>query len=455
MKDYRQKSFWLATTEYQENPPLQGDLSTDVLIIGGGFSGMSSAYHIKQADPGTDVIVLEAEVTGYGASGRNGGFAMTVFGVSLTVTHMLHGAGKAREAYAYMVDAVEYLDRLVRTHQLQCDYERSGFLRAATTPGYVRRIQHEMELAARIGLSGIDWWDKTKTQDAVHSPLFMGGWWEPRCALVHPAKLVRELKRIAEEAGAHVYEHTPVEKLERTRTGIRAYTRYGRVDAQKVVFATNAWTHLFPWVRRKQVPAWTYMVATEPLSAAQWEAIGWEHRMGIEDARNLIHYFRPSPDGRLLMGGGPVILSFGDNMDKDDHPPTWRHLETFIHMLFPQLEGVHITHRWGGPFSATLDLVPALGYVGDKRAVYNVGCIGHGVSLMPSNGRIIADLVLERKTELTSLWFVNRRTLPWPPEPFRFLIGHGVRDYLRLEDWWYERKGLGTEGTETPPARNV
>jgi len=447
VSNYRQKSFWLATTEYQENPPLRKPTRADVVVIGGGFSGMSTAYHIKKADPGADVVVLEAEATGYGASGRNGGFSMTVFGVSLSVTHMLHGEGKTREAYAYIVNAVDYLDALVKEHNLQCDYARSGFLRVATTPGYVRRIQHEMELAAKIGLDGIEWWDQERTQEAVHSSYFLGGWWEPRCALVHPAKLVRELKRIAEEKGAHVYESTPVRHVEGTVGGVRVYTPHAHVDAQKVVFATNAWTHLFPWTRHKQVPAWTYMVATEPLSEAQWQSIGWEQRMGIEDARNLIHYFRPSPDGRLLMGGGPVIISFGDDMDRDVHPPTWRHLETFIHTLFPQLGPIRVTHRWGGPFSATLDLVPAVGYVGDERAVYNVGCIGHGVSLMPSNGRIIADLVLERETDLTSLWFVNRHTLPWPGEPFRFLLSHTVRDYLRVEDWWYERKGLGSTGT--------
>ena len=439
----KQPSFWVATTEYQPNPPLEGDKRVDVAIIGGGFSGLSTAYHVKKVDPGASVAVLESEYVGYGASGRNGGFSMTVFGVSLTVTHMLHGEAKTRDAYHYMVDAVEYLNTLVNTHNLQCDYRRSGFLRAATTPGYARRIQEEMELAARIGLDSIEWWDEERTQAAVHSPLFLGGWWEPRCALVHPAKLVRELKRIAEAAGAQVFEHTPVIAVHRIPAGVRLETPRGTVQAEKVVFATNAWTHHFPWVRRKQVPAWTYMVATEPLTPEQWERIGWEQGMGIEDARNLIHYFRPSPDGRLLMGGGPVIIGFGRRMAYDEHPPTWRHLEKFIVTLFPQLEGVQIAYRWGGPFSVTLDLVPALGYVGDERAVYNVGCTGHGVSLMPSNGRILADLVLERKSALTDLWFVNRRVIPWPPEPLRFVVGYIVRGYLQLEDAWYERKGLG------------
>ena len=443
MNRQEQPSFWIETTSYTPNPPLDGDRKADVVIIGGGFAGLSTAYHVKRQDPGADVVVLEARDVGYGASGRNGGFSMTIFGASLTVTHMIHGEGKTREAYSYMVDAVEYLDRLVQEQGLVCDYQRSGFLRVATTPGYERHIQEEMELARRIGLEGVEWWERAQVQDAVHSPLFLGGWWEPRCALVHPAKLTRELKRIAEEAGAAVYENTPVAEVQSVPGGVRVKTPRGQLNASKVVFATNAWTHLFPWTRSVQVPAWTYMVATEPLTPEQWRAIGWEQRMGIEDARNLIHYFRPSPDGRLLMGGGPVILGFGRNMLRDRNPTVAAHLEGFIKALFPQLKEVRIAYHWGGPFSATLDLVPALGYVQDQRGIYNAGCIGHGVSLMPSNGRILADLVLERQSALTELWFVNRRIWPWPPEPFRFVLGHLVRGYMQLEDAWRERKGLG------------
>ena len=437
-------SFWAATaTPYTPNQPLVGEHRGDVVIIGAGFSGLSTAFHLKQADPGCEVIVLEAEYVGYGASGRNGGFAMTVFGVSLTVTHMLHGTERTREAYHYMVDAVTYLEQLVQEHRLNCDFRRSGFLRVATTPGYVRRIQEEIDLALRLGLDGIEWWNKRQVQDAVHSSRFLGGWWEPRCALVNPIKLVRELKRLAEAKGARVYERSPVIAVRRRHGGVTVETNQGRVLAEKVVFATNAWSHHFPWVRRLQVPAWTYMVATEPLTPEQWQTLGWEKGMGIEDARNLIHYFRPSPDGRLLMGGGPVRLSFGSRPAPDRDASALRHLEQFIHTLFPSLTPLRLTHHWGGPFSATLDLVPAIGYVQDRRGIYNVGCIGHGVSLMPSNGRILAALALEQETQHTALWFVRRRVWPWPPEPARWLVSHLVKGYLSLEDRWYERKGLG------------
>lgn len=448
MRTASDRSLWLETTDAPpERPRAEGRVQVDIAIIGGGFAGLSSAFHIKRLAPGARVAVLEGETVAHGASGRNGGFSMTVFGASLALTYLLYGDARTREAYRYMVDAVEYVDRLVWEHQLLCDYERSGFLRAATTLGYQKRIQHEIRLADKIGLAGVEWWDRERVRDAVHSPLFLGGWWEPRCALLHPAKFARELQRIAEQAGAIVYERSPVVATHRTPRGFEVRTSGAVISAEKVVFATNAWSHHHALIARRQIPAWTYIIATAPLAAATWQDLGWTQRMGIEDARNLIHYFRPTPDGRILMGGGPVILGYGRRMTYDHDPGAFRHLEEFLRIVFPQLRGAPIDFRWGGPFSMTLDMVPAVGYVGGRNAVYVLGCIGHGVALMPSNGRIVADLILERDSPLTGLWFVNRRLRGWPGEPVRRLVSAGVRGVLSVEDVWHEWQGLGAPKT--------
>lgn len=207
-----------------------------------------------------------------------------------------------------------------------------------------------------------------------------------------------------------------------------------------MVFATNAYSHLIPELRRKQVPAWTYMIATEPLSDRHFAEIRWQERNGVEDARNLIHYYRITPDNRLSMGGGPVGLTYGDNLELDSSEHAWRHLEEHTRQLFPALQDVKITHRWGGPFSVTMDLTPALGYLGDSRAVYSLGCIGHGVSTTHQNAKTITDLLLERRTGNTACPFVNRKGIGWPPEPLRSAIAQGLRAYLRIEDWAYERR---------------
>jgi glycine/D-amino acid oxidase-like deaminating enzyme len=208
----------------------------------------------------------------------------------------------------------------------------------------------------------------------------------------------------------------------------------GHVKAAKAVLAANAWSHLFPQLKRKQVPVWTYIVLTEPLSEEHFKEIGWRNRQGIEDARNLVHYYRLTADNRLLMGGRDISLSYGSDMDRDLNHDTFAALKDDVGEIFPVLREIRFTHEWGGPVSVPLDMAPALGYVGDKSIVYSLGCVGHGVSLTHLNGRTVADLVLERQTDLTDVFFVNRRTLPWPPEPIRNLTAKAILGYMHFED---------------------
>lgn len=433
------KSFWLATYgPYAPNDPVAEPLSVDVAVIGGGFTGLSTAYNLKVLEPTMDVAVLEAEVVGYGASGRNGGFSMTLFGLEPAVTKMRFGTRRTVEAHRYMERAVDYVDEIIRRHDLDSDYWFPGFLRVATTPAYVKRIHHDMNLLTNMGITGIEWWDADRVRTRVDSPLFLGAWWEPRSGLLNPAKHVRELKRIAEEAGAQVYEYSPVTAIE-MGDSFRLSTPGGVVTADRIVFATNAYSHLIPDLRRTQVPAFTHMVVTEPLDEDRLASIGWKGREGVEDARNLVHYFRLTADNRLAMGGSDVSVAYGANMDRDLNERVFHDLERDVVEIFPQLRGVRFTHRWGGPVSVPIDMAPAIGFLGDRRAIFSVGCVGHGVSLSQLNGQTIADLLLERETELTQVWFVGRRLIPWPPEPLRLVVSEALRGYLRAEDWMHER----------------
>lgn len=443
-EDYTSKSFWLGHSgAYQESLPLTGELKCDVAIVGGGYAGIATAYFLKKAEPSMSVAVLESEVIGFGASGRNAGFAMTTFGLMMSLTKAFFGPEKTRQSHQYMERAVDLVGELVAEHHLDCDYERTGFLRVATTPAYVKRIRDEVELVHSLGLEGIEWIDAEAVRERVRSPLYLGAWWEPRCALVNPAKLAREMKRVAVQFGAQVYERTPVQEIKRDANTFRLKTPGGNVTAGRLVLATNAYSLSIPELRRKQVPAWTYIVLTEPLEPERLAPIGWQGREGIEDYRNLVHYYRLTPDNRLLMGGSDVTVSFGGDMDKDLNERTFAQLERDIVAFYPSLQGVQVTHRWGGPVSVPMDMVPALGYVGDHRAVYSLGCMGHGVSLTHLNGQVLADLLLERKTQWTECFPVNRSVVPWPPEPLRLIGSQAILGYLHAEDAWCERKGLG------------
>lgn len=428
----------------QVSPSLAGDVSVDVAIIGAGYTGLSTAYHLKKAEPSLDVALLESETVGYGASGRNAGFVMTLFGASLGLMKTLHGAGKVREAHAYMERSIAGLEAMLAEHSLDCDYERSGFLKVATSPRYAARIRDEIAAFEKLGVHGHRWIDAKELAGRVQSPTYLGACVEPDCGLINPRKWVDALAGLAIGSGARLYERSPVQSVRKVGSKFHVASDGGTVTADKVVFATNGYTHLIPGMGSRQLPACVFIVVTEPLNAAQREAIGWAGREGIEDGRNFMHFYRLTPDNRLLMGGGPGFVPFGGRLNYDAYPPAWEHLEAFIGKTFPALRGIKIDYRWGGAFSVTADSTPQIGTLHGGAAIYSVGCTGHGVAMTHMNGRILRDLVLGHRTELTDLWFVNRRTLPLPPEPIRSLGAKAVTAAMALDDWWCDR------GAKTP-----
>jgi glycine/D-amino acid oxidase-like deaminating enzyme len=429
---------WAATAgPYTPGPQLEGEHNVDIAIIGGGYTGLTTAYELKRAEPSLSVAVLEAREIGYGSSGRNGSFGMTVVGLGFGTTALIKGKGYLRRAHRYMMRAVDTLDELIRREGLDCERLRPGFLRVATTPRYLRRLRREVDLMNGLGFDDIYWLDESAVRARVESPRHLGALWEPRLVLIHPLKLVRAERELALRVGAHVFENSPVERIERGAK-FRLETPHGAVSADRIAFATNAYSHLFPELRRKQVPAFTHMLSTEPLAAEQLERVGWTGREGLEDSRNLIHHYRLTPDNRITMGGGPVGFTYGNSLYGDDSPAAWEEVVSHFRATFPMLHDVRFSHRWGGPFSVTLDLNPSMGYLADRRAVYSLGCIGHGVSMSHLNAQTLRDMLLERKTELLDGPFVDRRVIPWPPEPVRTALGLALRSYLRVEDWAYE-----------------
>jgi glycine/D-amino acid oxidase-like deaminating enzyme len=439
--DYEEKSFWLATAgPYSEEPPLDAEIEADVAVVGGGFCGLSSAYYLKRANPSLDVVLLEDKVIGYGASGRNAGFAMTLMGLTMEMTALRFGKERAREAYEFGHRAVDHVGQMVDAHGIDCDYEKPGLLTVATNEAQAKRLQHEIRLAEEIGVDSFSWIDGAEMRAKVDSPTYMGARWEAQCALINPAKLARGMKRVAMDAGVSIFERTPVAGIRPGKERVTLMTDRADVRASKVVLATNAFSAAMPQLRSKQLPVYTYIVLTEPLHDARLGAIGWAGRQGIEDARNLIHYYRLTADNRLLFGGSDAMYYYGNKLNRDSNAKVFRQLKNDIGRTFPGLKGTRIEYKWGGPVSVPLDFFPSIGYLGDdRRIVFSLGCVGHGVALMNFAGQIVRDLVLEDQTELTDLFFVNRRMIPLPPEPLRFAVGEAMRGAFKGLDAWEGR----------------
>ncbi|MEE9375575.1 MAG: FAD-dependent oxidoreductase, partial [Rhizobiaceae bacterium] len=256
------------------------DMDVDVAIIGGGFTGLSTAREILKDEPTMKVAVLEAHQVGYGASGRNGGFNMTLFGLEPDITMLRWGKERSIDAQDYMVRAVNNVRDLVREYKIKSDYEHTGMVRVAYSDPQLKRLEHSLEMFEKLGTrTDYVFQDKSEIQASIHSPQYKAGVFEANSGILNPYKHVRELKRIAEQYGAAVYENTPVLNIERSAGKITLHTPEGNVTCNKLVIAVNAWSGKIvglPRIRNRQTPIWTSQVVTEPLSAQQWKDIGWD-----------------------------------------------------------------------------------------------------------------------------------------------------------------------------------
>lgn len=439
------QSFWQhAYGDYQANPALDEDLNVDVAVIGGGFTGLNSAWQFKQDNPNARVVVVEAAVIGFGASGRNAGFSTKLFGLEPELVLLRWGKQKMIDAHHYLKLAVAHTRELIETHALGSDYRHTGLVRISYSPKQSQRMRKTYQLFQDLGLdSDMQWREAAQVRDDFDSPRFNDAIYESDTGYLDPCKQVRGLKALAEAAGVRIHELTPVSAIQPAAGAVILQTPGGRIRADKVVLATNAYSRQVPGpeqLKERQFPLWTYQVVTEPLSPAIWDSIGWQQRQAFGDNRQMLHYFRPTLDGRIVMGGGDVIAQRSPAMQDAPSPSTWQHCEAHLKWIYPQLANTRIDYRWGGPVSVNLDMVPQISFIGDERIIYSGGCFGHGVALTHLNGRTIADLLNGYKTELTDFWIVNRKSIAMPGDTLAFWGGKVARRALKAWDWWEERE---------------
>ena len=405
-------SVWLDTTR-PDYPRLTKPLTADLLVIGGGYAGLWSALHAARRYPDRRVVLIEGNRIGWAASGRNGGF------VDASLTHG-HENGKARwpdEIEALDAMGIANLDGMqaeIAELGLDAEWQRTGMLAVATEP-------HQVDWLADAAAEGHGTLlDTAAVRAEVHSPTYLAGLFSAEdCAIVNPAKLAFELARACREARVEIFEHTTARRIDSGGAALRVHTDGPTVTCRHVVAATNVFPSLLRRNRLHTVPVYDYVLATEPLTEAQLDRIGWRGRQGIGDSANQFHYYRLSQDNRIVWGGYDAVYHFGRRVKSsyEDRTESYRKLAAHFFLTFPALDDVRFTHRWGGAIDTNTRFCAHWGLARDGRVAYVNGFTGLGVGAARFAADVCLDLLEGERTPRTELEMVRRKPLPFPPEP--------------------------------------
>jgi glycine/D-amino acid oxidase-like deaminating enzyme len=422
-------------------PPLPGPTEADVAIIGAGYTGLWTAWYLRQADPSLRIVVLEREAAGFGASGRNGGWLSGLLAGSREAFAATHGRQAVVEAQRAMFATVDEVASWCAEQAVDCDLVKGGTLDVATSAPALRRLERTLAYERSWGFGEDDWraLGPSEVDDRVRVRGVHGGLFSPHCARVQPAKLVRGLALAVERAGVELYEHTAVTDV---RPGV-AVTPHGAVRARWVIRATEGYTAGLAGQKRALVPLNSAMVATVPLGDAFWRRTGWDGAETVLDAQHAYCYLQRTADGRIAIGGRGIPYRFGSRTDRAGEVAgrTVQELRGRLQHLFDGLEDVEIDHAWAGVLGVARDWCPSVGADPATGLAWAGGYVGDGVSTTNLAGRTLRDLVLGRDTALVRLPWVGHRARDWEPEPLRWLGIHGVYALYRRADRDEERTG--------------
>ncbi|HEX4442162.1 MAG TPA: FAD-binding oxidoreductase [Galbitalea sp.] len=432
--DYRSLSFWHETVPDDLTPraPLPGDVSADVAIVGGGLTGLWTAYYLLKADPKLRVVVLEKEIAGFGASGRNGGWCSALFPRSTASLEKQHGLEAALAMRRAMIATVDEVARVTTLENIDCDFVKGGTIAFARDPVQARAADAEVAEAAHYGVDPLQ-----RRETSV---------FDPNCARVHPAKLVRGIARVVEKLGGAIYEQTEVTGW--TSGAVR--TTRGTATAATVVIALEGYGATLPQTHRRVLPLYSLMIATEPLDDATWDTIGIEHGQTFTDFRHLLIYGQRTADNRFAFGGRGARYHWGSTIrpryDRDAR--VFGHLKRGLDALFPEAAGAAVTHSWGGPLGVPRDWHAGVSFDAGSRIATAGGYVGDGLSTTNIAGRTLADLIRGAETELTALPWVGHRSPDWEVEPLRFVganLGMAAMETADVEERVTHRASLAAK----------
>jgi glycine/D-amino acid oxidase-like deaminating enzyme len=427
-QDYRTLSFWHETLPDPLEPhaPLERDEQVDVAIVGAGFTGLWTAYYLKTLQPDLRVAVLESEIAGFGASGRNGGWCE---GFTAGSDAELADTARRPQALALqraMFDTVDEVGRVAAREGIDCHFKKGGYLRLATNTPQLEGLRESIQFYREIGL-GDDvhrWLEPAESAQRIRVPRCKAAIFSPHCAALHPARLVVGLAEAVVRRGVALYERSPALRIDDRRVA----TPGGALRADVVVRSLEGYTPRLPGERRTLIPLHSQMIATEPLSEEMWKEIGLAERETFADSRRTITYGQRTADGRIAFGSrGLYYYGSGirDRFASDD--PLFAQVHEALLSLLPVLKDARITHRWGGPLAVPRDWRPSVGIDRRTGLAWAGGYTGKGVAAAHLAARTLVDLILQRDSDLARLPWVGNFWPRWEPEPLRWIGVTGVR----------------------------
>ncbi len=434
LADVAYTPFWLDDPDAPAPlPGLANDTRTDLLVVGGGFTGLWTALLAKQRNPERDVLLIDAGRIAHAGSGRNGGF------VHASLTHGLaNGAARYPQEIAEIIRLgnanLDAIRAFVHTNNIDCDWRDSGELEYAITEHEARDVQDHVWTAQRFG-EDQRWLTGEELRERINAPHVIGANFEARSvSMVNPARLAWGLRAACIAAGVHIHEDTALQDIDVRNGRAVAHTPHATITAQRVALCTNAFRSPLPQVRRRVLPVYDYQLATEPLSADQWRAVGWNGFEGIKGAGNQFHYARRTADGRILWGGYDAVYHRGNGVgprfERDD--AMFAKLATHFGAMFPQLADVRFTHAWGGAIDTCSRFIPFWVQRGPLAAV--AGFTGLGVGSSRFAAGVLLDLLDGRDSATSRLEMVRTLPLPFPPEPARSAVVAMTRRSLAKAD---------------------
>ena len=416
----------------EPRPALPGDREADVCIVGAGYTGLWTAYYLRQLDPSLSIAVLEARFAGFGASGRNGGWLSGLPPGHRGVLAKAHGRDSV-VAWQRMLNAsVDEVIDVAAREGIQADILKGGNLEVARNPAQAVRLRAEVDEDRRWGVDDVEILSAAEASVRVQVDSLIMGSFNPHCARIQPAKLARGLADVVERRGVTVYEQTPVTEI----APGRAETPHGVLRAPVILRATEGFTARMRGLRRRWLPMNSAMIATEPLPQQVWDSIGWEGCETLGDLAHGFFYAQRTADGRIALGGRAVPYRYASRIDHDGAvgQATIDYLTGVLNTVLPQTRGVPIAHGWCGVLAVPRDWSAGIQFDPGTGLGEAGGYVGHGVTATNLAGRTLADLVLKRSTDLTALPWVDHRSRGWEPEPLRWLGVRGLYTAYKLAD---------------------